>query len=264
MQGGYTTHQVGANETEGYRLFFLHNGTPISPFHDIPLWADKAGHIANMVVEIPRGTHAKLEISRPLPLNPIKQDIKNGKLRYIHDAYPFNYGAFPQTWEDPSFITPETNAKGDMDPLDVCEVGVGQGHTGQIKQVKILGVWAMVDEGETDWKVLVIDVNDPKAKEINNADDLEKAYPGTIKKTFEFLRDYKIPAGAGPNHFAFEGALKDKAYALKVTEETYHLWHKLITGATTNKTEKYHIELQNLTQEKFRITADEAKVHAKL
>ncbi len=170
-----------------------------------------------MVVEIPRGTHAKLEISRPLPLNPIKQDIKNGKLRYIHDAYPFNYGAFPQTWEDPSFITPETNAKGDMDPLDVCEVGVGQGHTGQIKQVKILGVWAMVDEGETDWKVLVIDVNDPKAKEINNADDLEKVYPGTIKKTFEFLRDYKIPAGAGPNHFAFDGQLKDKAYALKLS-----------------------------------------------
>jgi inorganic pyrophosphatase len=72
---GYTTHQVGDKETEGYRLFFLKNGSPISPFHDIPLWADKAGHVANMVVEIPRGTHAKLEISRPLPLNPIKQDM---------------------------------------------------------------------------------------------------------------------------------------------------------------------------------------------
>ncbi len=105
-----------------------------------------------MVVEIPRGTHAKLEISRPLPLNPIKQDIKNGKLRYIHDAYPFNYGAFPQTWEDPTHVTPETGAKGDLDPLDVCEVGEANGHTGQVKQVKILGVWAMVDEGETDWK----------------------------------------------------------------------------------------------------------------
>jgi inorganic pyrophosphatase len=49
-------------------------------------------------------------------------------------------------------VTPETGAKGDVDPLDVCEVGEATGHTGQVKQVKILGVWAMVDEGETDWK----------------------------------------------------------------------------------------------------------------
>jgi inorganic pyrophosphatase len=40
--------------------------------------------------------------------------------------------------------------------------------------------------------VLVIDVNDPKAAHINNADDLEKAYPGTVNKTFTFLRDYKV------------------------------------------------------------------------
>lgn len=29
-----------------------------------------------MVVEIPRGQNAKLEISRDEPLNPIKQDVK--------------------------------------------------------------------------------------------------------------------------------------------------------------------------------------------
>jgi hypothetical protein len=47
---------------------------------------------------------------------------------------------------------------------------------------------------------------------------LEKAYPGSEKKAFEFLRDYKIPSGAGPNHFAFEGALKDKDYAFKLLD----------------------------------------------
>ncbi len=40
--------------------------------------------------------------------------------------------------------------------------------------------------------MLVIDVNDPKAAQINDAADLEKAYPGTITKTFTFLRDYKV------------------------------------------------------------------------
>jgi inorganic pyrophosphatase len=105
-----------------------------------------------------------------------------------------------------------------MDPLDVCEVGQAQGHTGQVKQVKILGVWAMIDDGETDWKVLVIDVTDPNASKINSVADLEHVYPGVVQKTFEFLRDYKIPAGAGPNHFAFNNELKNQAYAYGIID----------------------------------------------
>lgn len=49
-------------------------------------------------------------------------------------------------------------------------------------------MWAMIDEGETDWKVLVIDVTDPHAAHINSVAELESFYPGTVKKTFEFLR----------------------------------------------------------------------------
>ena len=56
-----------------------------------------------MVVEIPRGTNAKMEIATALPLNPIKQDVKNGKLRFVDDVFPYtgyiwNYGAFPQVF----------------------------------------------------------------------------------------------------------------------------------------------------------------------
>lgn len=38
---------------------------------------------------------------------------------------------------------------------------------GEVKQVKILGTVALIDEGETDWKILCIDVNDPWAEKIN-------------------------------------------------------------------------------------------------
>lgn len=34
-----------------------------------------------------------------------------------------NYGAFPQTWEDPSHIPDDTGFPGDNDPLDVLEIG---------------------------------------------------------------------------------------------------------------------------------------------
>lgn len=54
-----------------------------------------------MIVEVPRWTNAKMEISKEEPFNPIKQDIKRGKLRYVRNCFPhhgyiWNYGAFPQ------------------------------------------------------------------------------------------------------------------------------------------------------------------------
>ncbi|CAG8442249.1 2197_t:CDS:2 [Diversispora eburnea] len=128
-------------------------GTIISPFHDIPLFANESKTVLNFIVEIPRWTNAKMEISKDEPFNPIKQDIKKGKLRYVRNCFPhhgyiWNYGAFPQTWEDPTQTHTETKAKGDNDPLDVCEIGEQVGYTGQVKQVKVLGIMALLDEGE--------------------------------------------------------------------------------------------------------------------
>jgi len=227
----YHTKDSGKPETLEYRVYFhAKDGSPISPFHDIPLWADKEKGIANMVVEIPKGTQPKLEISKADYLNPIKQDIKNGKLRYVALKYPFNYGALPQTWENPASVHPDTKAKGDNDPLDAVELSTNSAKTGDVKQVKILGTYAMIDEGETDWKVLVIDVNDPNAAKLNDSGDIEKVLPGKLKEVFEFLRDYKIPDGKPANQFAFNGALKDRAFALKIVEETYAEWKRLASG----------------------------------
>lgn len=64
-------------------------------------------------------------------------------------------------------ITPDTNARGDNDPIDVCEIGEEIAYRGQIKQVKILGVMALLDEGETDWKLIAIDIKDPMAEKLN-------------------------------------------------------------------------------------------------
>jgi len=41
------------------------------------------------------------------------------------------------------------------------------GKRGEIKQVKVLGILAMIDEGETDWKVIAIDNKDPMADKMN-------------------------------------------------------------------------------------------------
>jgi inorganic pyrophosphatase len=40
-------------------------------------------------------------------------------------------------------------------------------YPGQIKRVKVLGIMALLDEEETDWKVIVIDEKDPLAPKLN-------------------------------------------------------------------------------------------------
>jgi len=167
-----------------------------------------------MIVEVPRWTNAKLEVSKEESFNPIRQDIKKGRLRYVRNCFPhhgyiWNYGAFPQvresflpfllnshahtltqTWEDPTQSHVETKAKGDNDPLDVCEIGEQIAFVGQVKQVKVLGIMALLDEGETDWKVIVVDVTDPLASKLNDVEDVERHLPGLIRATNEWFRYY--------------------------------------------------------------------------
>lgn len=120
--------------------------------------------------------------------NPIKQDTQHGKLRYYkHGDMMFNYGFFPQTWEDPDVIPPDTKCPGDNDPIDceflmrahsrqqtaadsqrlsphpfacLCtpaclsfarvgvEIGATQIRVGAIAAVKVLGLLGLIDDGQ--------------------------------------------------------------------------------------------------------------------
>jgi nucleosome-remodeling factor subunit len=99
-------------------------------------------------------------------------------------------------------------------------------------QVKVLGILAMLDEGETDWKVIAIDVRDPLAANLNSVKDIEKHMPGYLSATVEWFRNYKIPAGSPPNDFAFGGEVKDAALAFKVIDEAHKEWAALAAKTT--------------------------------
>merc|ERR1711862_214108 len=90
--------------------------------------------------------------------------------------------------EDPNHTDDSTNCKGDNDPIDVCEIGHKIHNRGAVIQVKVLGVFAMIDEGETDWKVMAIDVTDPLAENLNDIHDVDKIMPGFLKATWNGLR----------------------------------------------------------------------------
>jgi len=247
----YSTVQVGAKYSEGYRCYISNDqGQPISPFHDIPLYASEDKKVLNMVVEIPRNSNAKLEVSKDELMNPIKQDVKKGKLRFVKNCFPYagyiwNYGAFPQTWESPMVADEGTGLPGDNDPIDVLEIGGSIAKIGEVKQVKVLGAMAMLDEGETDWKILAIDINDPLAEKLNDIDDVEALCPGMIEATRRWFRIYKVPDGKPMNIFAFNGEAKDRAYSEHLIEKVHQMWKDLITGKVPAQTEKYNISVTN-------------------
>ncbi|KAI8845520.1 inorganic pyrophosphatase, partial [Chytridium lagenaria] len=198
-------------------------GAPFSCEHRVYIEnaEGKEKTIMNMVVEIPRWTNAKLE-------------SKKGKLRFVRNVFPhhgyiWNYGAFPQTWEDPDHIHPDTKAKGDNDLSMFARL---------VKQVKVLGTMALLDEGETDWKIIAIDLKD--------IEDVEKYFPGLLRATNEWFRIYKIPDGKPENNFAFSGEAKNKAYATEVVAgDPNEAWKKMIMKSPSTSAEKHKLSIVN-------------------
>ncbi|XP_020786207.1 inorganic pyrophosphatase 2, mitochondrial [Boleophthalmus pectinirostris] len=245
----YLTEERGRPNAPDYRIYFkTSEGKYISPFHDIPLVAEKevdngvpakktkksdSEVLYNMVVEVPRWSNAKMEIATKEPLNPIKQDVKKGKLRYVanifpHKGYIWNYGALPQTWEDPNHTDKNTECCGDNDPIDVCDIGSQVCRPGQVIQVKVLGILAMIDEGETDWKVIAINAEDPDAQNLNSIEDVRKSRPGHLEATIEWFKKYKVPDGKPENKFGFDGQFKDKDFAVEIIKSTHEHWRALV------------------------------------
>lgn len=49
---------------------------------------------------------------------------------------------------------------------------------GEVIKVKVLGTLALIDEGETDWKVIAINVEDPEADSYNG--ELQQGGAGSV------------------------------------------------------------------------------------
>jgi len=213
--------------TTDYRLRFKDgSGNLISPWHNIPLYTDQVG-IVNAVFEIPKFTRPKMEVATKEPENPIAQDMKKGVLRDYHGPIYWNYGMLPQTWEDPTVEHTETKCKGDNDPLDIVEIGSAVLPQGTVEPVKVLGVLAMIDDGELDWKVIGIRSADPLASQLEDIGDVEVKCPGYISGIREWFRWYKTPDGKPLNEFGYKEVALDKAHALDVINKTHSAWQKL-------------------------------------
>eukprot|EP00884_Botryococcus_braunii_P015921 jgi/Botrbrau1/3011/Bobra.0070s0009.1 len=227
------TH-MGPPSTMNYSMYLTDRGTIISPWHDIPLWNEDG--TANFVCEIPKETMPKMEMNTKEKRNPIKQDIIRGELRFYPYNIHWNYGFLPRTWEDPEYLHPALQARGDNDPVDV--VGLGERAVrGGVYKVKPVGALAMIDEGELDWKLIAINADDPKAVYVNDVEDIEREFPGELERIRIWFRDYKIPDGKPEGKFGFNDKVQNKEVTHAVIEETHSFWRRLKSGERENADE---------------------------
>ena len=204
------------------------NGKLISFWNDVPLY--NLDDTLNMVCEIPKWTRKKMEIDViNEPLHSIRQDINvDGTLReYKWGDMLFNYGAFPQTWENPNKQCIYTNKKGDGDPLDVIDIGSTQAKIGLVYKVRVLGILGMVDQDEADWKVIVINVCDVHANLIHDIHNVERYKPGTLCAIRKWLKLYKTADGKPMNSFSFCGQYKNRSFALAIIQDMHKDWQIL-------------------------------------
>lgn len=153
---------------------FLHN---IAPF--------TADSLINVVIEIPAGTNQKWELNKSTGQIEWEQ-VSADSFRVIdYLSYPSNYGFVPQT-----LLSKASN--GDGDPVDVFVLGKSIARE-EIVKVRIVGIIHMLDDNESDSKLLAVSTDGP-GFDVNTFEALNKNYPGIIDIIKLWLVHYK---GAG-------------------------------------------------------------------
>ena len=124
----------------------------------------------NVIIEIPKGSKNKYEIDKKTGL--IALD------RAMHSAqdYPFDYGFVPQSYWD------------DGDAFDALVLTTYPLASGVLVRVRPVAVMEMIDDGESDNKLIGVPVRDPRWDDIHDLNDINKH---TVKEIEHFFSTYK-------------------------------------------------------------------------
>lgn len=130
----------------------------------------------NTVVEIPQGSILKVEWDRKraaFTLDRVEPQIF---------AKPVNYGFIPQTLDEDG---------DELDTLIVCSQPIS---TGVWLEAKVIGVLNFEDDGEMDYKIVVVPADDRDSGDsINTLDDLGERWKQKIEHHFAHYKDLKKP-----------------------------------------------------------------------
>ena len=163
--------------------------------HVLPTF-DGNDNTVNTIVEINSQTINKYEIITE------SGQLKLDRVGYSSLAYPFTYGAIPQTWDY------------DNDPLDICIVNITEPLIpGCVVSARIIGVMKFEDAGEIDDKIIAVLADDKRSDHIQSIDDLSEQFKKETTYFWEHIKFLKKP-GTGVTKGFF-----DKDEAIKVIRE---------------------------------------------
>lgn len=140
-----------------------------NPWHKVKI-GDNAPEIVNGIIEIPKNTRAKYELDKESGL------LLMDRVLYSSMYYPANYGFIPKTYCD------------DKDPLDILVLSQITVVPMCIVSAKVIGVMRMIDNGESDDKIIAVAENDMSVSHINDINELPEHF---IKELKNFFEDYK-------------------------------------------------------------------------
>lgn len=155
----------------------------------------------DMVVEIPKGSRNKYEYDYE------KKMIRYDRMIFSSMHYPADYG----------FI-PETLAK-DGDALDALVLVSEPTFPGCLIEVRILGLFRMVDEKGPDAKLLCVPVSDPIWNKLHSLDEVNEHLIKEIEHFFQVYKDLE------KKKVGIEG-WEDKEAAIKAYKEARRFWQE--------------------------------------
>ena len=164
--------------------------------HVLPPFQDAEKNIVNALVEINSNTINKYEIITE------SGQLKLDRVGYSTLAYPFAYGAIPQTWDL------------DNDPLDVMIVNVTEPLApGCLVEARVIGIMKFIDGGEVDDKVIAVLAADKRMDHITTLADLGDHFIKENTYYWEHYKDLKKPGTCKCEGFF------DAAEAVRIIEE---------------------------------------------
>ncbi len=171
--------------------------------HALPAIADEENNVINVIVEVSSGSINKYELITE------SGQLKLDRVGYSSMAYPFTYGAIPQTWDL------------DNDPLDIEIMGVTEPLiAGSLAEVRVIGGMTFTDAGEVDDKIVGVLASDKRVDHIMHIDDLG---PHFKKETKHFWETYKALKKPGTG---VVGEFLDVPGALKIIRESMERYEK--------------------------------------
>lgn len=171
--------------------------------HVLTPFADESAGIVNTIVEVSSGSINKYELITETG------HLKLDRVGYSSLAYPFTYGAIPQTWDL------------DNDPLDVMVVNVTEPLVaGCVAEVRMIGAMKFVDTGEVDDKIIGVLADDKRVEHIKSVEDLGEYFKKEMKYYWENYKALKKP------NTGVVGEFVDAAGAHQIVKESIERYQK--------------------------------------